>query len=143
MSKQPYAIVWNVMNNATSKSLAAARTTPACGQRVQRSPAPVYGCVLGSASGSLNRLSALKRAGGGDACGFRRQWKQRLLLFKISACFLNSIFGSFRAKEDAESFALVLQLSGFKLRDILKLCSLRKQFSSLFKKKRIFHVTSV
>ena len=77
------------------------------------------------------------RAGGGgvDACGFRRQWKQRLLLFKISAFFLNSIFGSFRAREDAESFALVLQLSGFELRDILKLCILRKQFSSFFKKK--------
>ena len=39
---------------------------------------------------------------------------------------------------DAESFALVLQLSGFELIDILKTCVLRKQFSNLLKTEQTY-----
>ena len=40
---------------------------------------------------------------------------------KNFSLFLELNYRPFLAKEDAESLALVLQLSGFKLRDILKL----------------------
>ena len=88
---------------------------------------------MNSMQRTQNRLNPLKR--GGVLLAVWALSKKRHLIFNL---FLELKYCLFPAKVDAESFALVLQLSGFELIDILKTCVLRKQFSNLLKREQTY-----
>ena len=88
---------------------------------------------MNSMQRTQNRLNPLKR--GGVLLAVWALSKKRHLIFNL---FLELKYCLFPAKVDAESFALVLQLSGFELIDILKTCVLRKQFSNLLKTEQTY-----